>query len=204
MSTAKDGDLEFQAMIKKVQRYEALLNKLGIHEHCESKYFDEGGPPLCYEEQHCEVDSGGMFCEEALQAFEQRIDRAIRLADYGSRPKIVCLCGSTKFEYAFECAAKSETLAGNIVLSVGIFCHRQGEVVPEDVKNRLDELHMAKIRLADEILVLNVGGYIGDSTLREVDYAMEIGKPVRWLTKMSIQRGTVYVHDECPEYMIKE
>ena len=49
------------------------------------------------------------------------------------------------------------------------------------MKARLDELHLRKIDLADEVMVLNVGGYIGDSTRREIEYANAHGKPVRYL-----------------------
>jgi len=98
------------------------------------------------------------------------------------RPKIVCLCGSTRFMEAFYEANVRETLAGNIVLSVG--CNTKDDRMlglSADVKARLDELHKRKIDLADEILVLNVGGYIGQSTLGEILYAERQHKPVRYL-----------------------
>ena len=107
-------------------------------------------------------------------------------------PKIVCLCGSTRFYEEFQRANFRETMAGNIVLTVGFYPHNQfwelnyqghGEdvgVTPEE-KIALDELHKRKIDLADEILVLNVGGHIGDSTRSEIAYAQANGKPVRWL-----------------------
>lgn len=96
------------------------------------------------------------------------------------RPVIVCLCGSTKFMTAFCDANASETLAGRIVLSVGMSSH--GDCKPtEEQKVALDELHKRKIDLADCIYVLNVGGYVGESTRSEVLYAIRAGKPVRWL-----------------------
>lgn len=107
-----------------------------------------------------------------------------------SRPKIVCLCGSTRFRREFMLANHTETLAGRIVLSVGCFVHASEAEQPpgldlppltEDDKVRLDELHLRKIDLADEVLVLNVGGYVGTSTRREVNYAHATGKPIRWL-----------------------
>lgn len=103
------------------------------------------------------------------------------------RPRIVCLCGSTRFKDAFDEANYQETMAGRIVLSVGFFMHasgnRHGEAVgaTPDQKIALDELHKRKIDLADEILVLNVGDYIGSSTASEIAYAVEHGKPVRYL-----------------------
>jgi hypothetical protein len=77
------------------------------------------------------------------------------------RPKIVCLCGSTRFKEAFERANREETLSGKIVLSVGMFGHSEGLDMSGPVKAMLDRLHLCKIDLADEVLVLNVGGYVG-------------------------------------------
>ncbi len=101
------------------------------------------------------------------------------------RPKIVCLCGSTRFAKEFADANERETLAGNIVLSVGCFRRTapdgQREPMEESVKAALDVLHKRKIDLADEVLVLNVGGYIGDSTRSEIEHARKTGKRVRYL-----------------------
>lgn len=95
------------------------------------------------------------------------------------RPKIVCLCGSTRFREPFTEANFTETIAGNIVLSVG--CFRGDRKFTDAQKAALDELHKRKIDLADEILVLNVGGYIGESTRGEINYAAQLGKPIRYL-----------------------
>ena len=102
-------------------------------------------------------------------------------------PVVVCLCGSTRFYGASQRANYEETMAGRIVLSVGFVpeadAQEHGEVegcTPEQ-KVALDELHKSKIQLADEILVLNVGGYLGDSTRSEVQYAEQLGKRIRWL-----------------------
>ena len=45
----------------------------------------------------------------------------------------------------------------------------------------LDDMHKRKIDMADEIFVINVGGYIGESTRSEIKYAQATGKPVRYL-----------------------
>lgn len=104
------------------------------------------------------------------------------------RPTVVVLCGSTRFSDAFREANLRETLAGRIVLSIGCDMRSDAEVFAdltagdiEKVKADLDELHKRKIDLADEVLVLNVGGYVGASTGSEVEYAQRLGKPVRWL-----------------------
>ena len=99
------------------------------------------------------------------------------------KPRVVCLCGSTRFGDAWKKAYREESLAGRIVLSVGVMVHAGEEPIRDGgpVKTMLDELHLRKIDLADEVLVLNVGGYIGDSTRREIAYAKANGKPIRWL-----------------------
>ena len=98
------------------------------------------------------------------------------------RYKVITLCGSTRFKDAFLEAQKRLTLAGNIVISVGLFGHAgDDEVWTEDVKEMLDDMHKRKIDMADEIFVVNVGGYIGESTRSEIDYATANGKPVRYL-----------------------
>jgi hypothetical protein len=108
---------------------------------------------------------------------------ACELAPAGRKPgpTVVCLCGSTRFLDAFREANRTETLAGRIVLSVGMFGHHEGLDMDGPVKAMLDRLHLAKIDLADEVLILNLDGYIGESTRRELAYARETGKVVRFL-----------------------
>ncbi len=96
--------------------------------------------------------------------------------------KVITLCGSTRFKEEFLEAQKRLTLEGNIVISVGLFGHSgDDEVWTEGVKDMLDRQHLAKIDLADEIFVINVGGYIGDSTRREIAYAEFKGKSITYL-----------------------
>lgn len=104
------------------------------------------------------------------------------------RPKIVCLCGSTKFKDAFTEAQLNETLDGKIVLTIGCSLRSDDEIFEHKsksqlrlIKAKLDVLHFAKIDLADEILVLNVDHYIGESTEREIEYAKMRGKEIRYL-----------------------
>ena len=98
--------------------------------------------------------------------------------------KIVCLCGSTRDYENFVEANLQETLAGHIVLSVGVFGHRAEEVHGRQIdleshKGPLDELHHDKIRLADEVLIV---GRVGSSTQKEIELAGELGKPVRYFS----------------------
>lgn len=106
--------------------------------------------------------------------------------DKMARPTITVLCGSTRFKDEFVEANRRLSLTGHIVLSVGLFAHADmgghAEIVLGEVeKHRLDELHKRKIDLADDVLVLNVGGYIGESTRSEIEYADKLGKTVFYL-----------------------
>jgi hypothetical protein len=96
--------------------------------------------------------------------------------------KIITLCGSTKFRDEFIAEQKRLTLEGNIVISVGLFGHSgDSEVWSESTKEMLDDMHKRKIDLADEIFVINVGGYIGSSTRSEIEYAITMNKTVNYL-----------------------
>ena len=96
--------------------------------------------------------------------------------------KIITLCGSTKFKDEFIAEQKRLTLEGNIVISVGLFGHSgDSEVWYESTKEMLDDMHKREIDLADEIFVINKGGYIGPSTRSEIFYAVETNKCVKYL-----------------------
>lgn len=118
---------------------------------------------------------------DSYRDWRQMFARGIRSIAPPDHPKVVTLCGSTRFMDAFIQAARDETLKGNIVISVGLFGHQEAMDMEGVVKKNLDVLHFRKIDMADEILVLNVGGYIGFSTQREIYYATAMGKVIRYL-----------------------
>ena len=103
--------------------------------------------------------------------------------------KVITLCGSTRFEKEFFEVQKDLTLKGNIVISVGFFGHSKDADMWENMdketqdktKEMLDDIHKRKIDMADEIFVINVGGYIGESTKSEIKYAQENGKKINYL-----------------------
>ncbi|NKI44702.1 hypothetical protein [Streptomyces physcomitrii] len=109
-----------------------------------------------------------------------------KLADAKKRlslPHIVVICGSTRFMSEMTQADLRETRVGRIVVKPGYDMKSpdglsSDPAEAEALKARLDDLHRAKIRLADEALV--VGDYIGDSTRAEIAYARSLGKPVRF------------------------
>ena len=103
--------------------------------------------------------------------------------------KVITLCGSTRFKDEFYKIQKDLTLKGNIVISVGLFGHSGDSEVWENMdegtltktKEMLDDMHKRKIDMADEIFVINVNGYIGESTKSEIEYATKQGKKVNYL-----------------------
>lgn len=100
--------------------------------------------------------------------------------------KVITLCGSTKFKDEYIREQKRLTLDGNIVISVGLFGHSgDSDVLNEGVKEMLDDMHKRKIDLADEIFVINVGGYIGTSTRSEIEYAESTDKKVNYLETLN-------------------
>lgn len=101
--------------------------------------------------------------------------------------KIITLCGSTRFKDEFIATQKRLSLEGCIVISVGLFGHSGDEEVSRPgVKEMLDDMHLRKIDMADEVMVINPGGYIGQSTRREIEYAKSVGKPVNYLCAENI------------------
>ena len=96
--------------------------------------------------------------------------------------KVITLCGSTKFKEQFLEQQKRLTLEGNIVISVGLFGHSGDiEVWNENKKTMLDDMHLRKIDMSDEIFVINIDGYIGESTKKEIEYATQKNKKINYL-----------------------
>lgn len=118
-------------------------------------------------------------------------------------PVIVCLCGSTRFSQAFRDANLTETMAERIVLSIGCDTKNDAELfgqmpalLQKITKRNLDLLHIAKIELCDEVLVLNVDGYVGESTRREIRHALKLQKPIRWLEAEHAERNRTEAENE--------
>ncbi|MEV6895667.1 hypothetical protein [Kribbella sp. NPDC051137] len=103
-------------------------------------------------------------------------------------PHVVTICGSTRFRTEIAAANRELTLAGYVVLAPGVFAHNDdtdAEPISTADKQRLDRLHLTKIDLACWVLVVNPGGYIGDSTRREIAHAGAVGVPVQYLEQVA-------------------
>lgn len=98
---------------------------------------------------------------------------------------IITLCGSTRFKDEFLKVQRDLTLAGHIVLSVGLFGHADNEELSTEDKIRLDNLHKEKINMSDAIFVINKDGYIGESTYGEIDWANRMKKQIFFLEEIS-------------------
>ena len=143
---------------------------------------------------------GGERAKRVLTNPSPAVAEVLRLVELGRLrsgdfPRVVCLCGSIRFPDAWKQAYRGESLAGHIVLAVGVMVWAGDEPIRDNspTKAMLDDLHKRKIDLADEVLVLNVGGYIGESTRSEIDYAIRRGKPVRYLEAQDGEQKMVRV-----------
>ena len=103
---------------------------------------------------------------------------------FKAAPKVICYCGSLRVALdAFKKAEYEAVIKGEVaLLPCCMFVDIQREYGAEsDYKQKADELHKRKIDICDEVFVLNVGGYIGESTQKEIEYAKAIGKPIFYL-----------------------
>lgn len=101
------------------------------------------------------------------------------------RPLVVCLIGSSRFKEEHEKIQAELGLAGEIGIPLSQYGHLTGLDMDGPVKKELDILHLKKIDLADVVFVVNPGGYIGESTRRELEYARKNGKTLRSLEPLS-------------------
>ena len=97
------------------------------------------------------------------------------------RYNVITLCGSVKFKEEFERIKEELTLAGNIVLIPNFFHSVKKEEINNETKKMLDEMHKQKIDMSNEIYVINAGGYIGESTKSEIEYAKTKNKKISYL-----------------------
>lgn len=114
--------------------------------------------------------------------FEQ-IEHYVKWVKWRDTPKKICYCGSLRFLEKFKEYEYQSVIDGHIaLLPCCMFVDIQREYGAEsDYKQKADDLHKRKIDICDEVFVINVGGYIGESTRNEINYARHIGKPVKYL-----------------------
>jgi len=96
----------------------------------------------------------------------------------------ITLCGSAKFEKSFHDWNEKLTFAGHVVYSLAVYPsskERNKNWYTEEQKTLFDLVHFAKIEESDAVVVLNVDGYVGDSTRREITWAQIREKQVLYL-----------------------
>ncbi len=102
---------------------------------------------------------------------------------------LVCICGSTRFRKETEALAEQLSYKDHIVVMVNCWSRAEelrSQEGDNGLKDKLNDLHKAKIRLCDFVYVVNVGGYIGKSTASEIVYARLIGKTVKFLEDSNV------------------
>jgi 6-pyruvoyl-tetrahydropterin synthase len=137
---------------------------------------------------------GTRSCEHIASELVQRMPRLVRVwvaedGEFGAevkrheldRPPVITVCGSTRFKDETQRVIADLELQGWAVLSVGSYMHAEGITFSDQVKRSLDHLHKRKIAMSDAIYVVNVDGYVGDSTRGEIELAKSLGKPVIYL-----------------------
>lgn len=96
---------------------------------------------------------------------------------------VITLCGSRRFVKEFEKVEKYLTLKGNVVLTPVFYHQRNGLNVTQEEAQLLGKIHFKKIDLSDEIFVIDVESYIGESTKKEIAYAKQNNKRIRYYSK---------------------
>lgn len=97
--------------------------------------------------------------------------------------KVITICGSMRFINEMNDIAMKLELEENCVL-MPIFSksrNNKNQFTKEEILI-LDKMHKEKIKLADSILVVNVDGYIGNSTKSEIDFAKSLNKEIIYYT----------------------
>jgi len=146
-----------------------------IYQHLFEEYLDPWGVPRqkC---ARCAVDLSHQNPKHTNLPFTNNSKKA-------TCPTTITLCGSTRFKRAWLEWNARLTLEGNVVFSVALWSHAQPVPVTLEQKELLDRVHLTKIDRSQEVFVLDVGGYIGDSTRREIMHAEATGKRVRYLSR---------------------
>ena len=141
------------------------------------------------------VEQDGDYSEEEIKEFRETVEKGAHLFFKYAREgriqsleslnknkyRIITLCGSIKFKDEFMKIQEKLTLDGNIVLTPNFFNNIKKEDIDEKTKKMLDKMHKQKIDMSNEIYVINVGGYIGESTKNEIEYAKARGKRISYL-----------------------
>lgn len=138
-------------------------------------------------QNHTAISKDGKLYDERMVRLAHSLGTgytAQEVKEIIGKPKIICYCGSLRVALeAFKKAEYEAVLNGEIaLLPCCMFVDIQREYGAEsDYKIKADDLHKRKIDISDEVFILNVDGYIGESTRSEIEYAKSINKPIKYL-----------------------
>ena len=124
------------------------------------------------------------FCVKKSILENENIKEKIKMSTVKYKYNVITLCGSIRFKNEFMKVQEELTLDGNIVFIPNFFNNLKGEIKKE-TRKMLDEMHRQKIDMSNEIYVINCGGYIGESTKSEIEYAKANGKKISYLEDIS-------------------
>ena len=187
-----DTDIQFEGCMS----IPTIRGKVRRYKDIEITYFNENGEKTIKElhgffarlvQHECDHLDGINFIEKVVNddgfATKENIEKyKLREKEYIlNKCKVITLCGSIKFKEEFLKVQEKLTLEGNIVLTHSFFYTIKKEEITDETKKMLDKIHRQKIDMSDEILVINVDGYIGESTKSEIEYALKNGKIVKYL-----------------------
>lgn len=118
------------------------------------------------------------------------------------RPRVVCICGSVRFKEEMMLWACYWSSLNYVMVMPHCFTHEKFH----DTKNRsavktkrqLDILHFTKIAMSEFVFVVDVDGYVGESTSREIRFARKRNIPVKYASK--VQASTPLVEERLKEW----
>lgn len=99
--------------------------------------------------------------------------------------KIITICGSLKFQNEMKQIAEEMELKGHCILPVIYPTKSDKNAYTEEELKMFDKMHKEKIKLSNAILVVDLNGYIGNSTQNEIEFAKSLDKEILYYSDLS-------------------
>lgn len=130
------------------------------------------------------VNLGGYIGDSTQKEIDYAASKGTKIIyheEMRKKPYIVTLCGSTRFKTEFTYQAEKLSKEGKIVLTPSIFDVSYPKTMSVREHAVLDVLHRQKMEMADEVLIINKDGYIGEDTQKEIDWCRSHNIKVKYL-----------------------